>query len=373
MARFCVAIASIAVAADALSLLQTGLEKDSLEKDIPFNKIMKKESTVYKDSLSQVGSLQQQLSAVNAQNMAEAEEEKGVYDEQLQEIKHNVTAQERKNAAVVRDIKALDVEIAGLRATIDPLTEHSRVMREELLSIQSNIGLVQEFLTSSLEKTDQNVSMSADLQVITELENEDFVQKHALAHQKSLDMINKKTTTKKVLPKKLAKKIALLQTKFEKHDKKHVKAAEKEKGADAKGILTTLASHLQEMIEEQAAAQAAMKVAFEEEYSNHTAKLDKLAEDYISLNATRATKTDRIAKLKVAVSHLQKTSKSLTKRRESLVNFGNKLAARPDPMQLLQEKKAAAAATTHGGKNASLLETQPAKSTGSWLSKNLLR
>jgi len=369
MARFCVAIASIAVASDALSLLQT-----SAEKDIPFNQIMKKESTVFKDSMSEVGALQQQLAAVNGQNTEEAEEEKRAYDEQLQEIKHNVTAQERKNAAVVRDIKALDVEIAGLRATIDPLTEHSRVMREELVAIQSNIGLVQEFLTSSLEKTGESASMSPELQVITELENEDLAQKSASAHQKSLDMINKKTTTKKVLPKKLAKKIALLQTKFEKHGKKHVeKAAEKERGADAKGILTTLASHLQEMIEEQASAQAAMKVAFEEEYSNHTAKLDKLAEELISLNATRVAKTERIAKLKVAISHLQKNSKSLTKRRESLVSFGQKLAARPDPVQLLQEQKAAAATKAQGGKDASLLATQPAKATGSWLSKGLLR
>jgi len=368
MARFCVAIASI-VATDAFVLLQTGVEKD-----IPFNKIMQKESTVYKDSMSQVGALQEQLSAVNGQNTAEAEEEKRAYDEQLKDIKHNVTVQERKNAAVVRDIKALDVEIAGLRATIDPLTEHSQVMREELMSIQSNIGLVQEFLASSLEKTGENASMTPELQVITELEAEDIAQKHASAHQKSLDMITKKTTSKKVLPKKLAKKIALLQTQFPVHTKKHLlKAAEKEKGADAKGILTTLASHLQEMIEEQANTQAAMKEAFEEEYSNHTVKLDKLAEEFISLNATRAAKTERIVKLKGAISHLQKTSKSLNKRRESLVNFGQKLAARPDPMQLLQEKRAAAATKAHSDKDASLLATQPAKATGSWLGAGLLR
>jgi len=358
---------------DALVLLQTSVEKDIVEKDIPFKKIMQKETTVYEDSMSQVGNLQQQLSAVNDQNLAEAEQEKQVYDEQLQEIKHNITAQERKNAGVLRDIKTLDVEIAGLRATIDPLTERSRVMREELLAIQSNIGLVQEFLVSSLEKADENASASKDLQVLKDLESEDLTQKRVAAHQKSFDAITKKAAAKKSLPKKVAKKIALLQTGLPVR-KKHVqKAAEKEKGADAKGILSTLASHLQEMIEEQSATQTSMKAAFEEEFANHTANLDKLAEEFTSLNTTRAAKTERIVQLKVAIAHLQKNSKSLTKRRESLVNFGHKLAARPDPIQLLQEQKAAAAATAHGDKKTSLLETQPAKSTGSWLSKGLLR
>jgi len=331
---------------------------------IPIKKIMKTPSMVYKDSVVQMGALQEQLAAMNTQNVGEADQEKEAYNEQLLEIKHNVTAQEHENAHVVRDIKALDVQIAGLRAAADPLMERNKVMHEELVQIQSHIGLVQEFLTTSLEKSEENTSVTPDLQVISELENEDLSHKRAVAHQKSLEFIAKKTTTKKVtqkLPTKLAKKIALLQTQFPVHDKKHL--AKVTHDADAKGILTTLASSLQQMMDEQAVSQKAMKVAFEEEYANHTAKLDKLAEEFISLNATRVAKTERVVQLKVAVSHLQKTSKSLTKRRESLVNFGHKLAARPDPVQLLQEQKAA---KLHGNQNASSLQTQSANATGSW-------
>jgi len=355
------ASASLIATAGAMQLAATSLTQGDA---VPIKKIMKKSSESYTESVVQMGALQEQLAAMNAQNLGEANQEKQAYDEQLQEIKHNVTAKEHENAKVVRDIRALDVEIAGLRAAVDPLTERNKVMHEELVQIQSHIGLVQEFLTASLESSEENASVTPDLRVISELENEDLAQKRALAHQQSLEFIAKKTTTKKVikkLPTKLAKKIALLQTQFPVHDKKHL--VKETHDGEAKGILTTLASSLQQMMDEQAVSQQAMKEAFEEEYANHTTKLDKLAEEFISLNATRVAKTERVAKLKVAVSHLKTTSKSLTKRRESLVNFGNKLAARPDPIKLLQEKKAA---KLHSNQNASSLETQPVKATSSW-------
>jgi len=357
------ASASLIATAGAMQLAATSLTQGDA---VPIKKIMKKSSESYTESVVQMGALQEQLAAMNAQNLGEANQEKQAYDEQLQEIKHNVTAKEHENAKVVRDIRALDVEIAGLRAAVDPLTERNKVMHEELVQIQSHIGLVQEFLTASLESSEENASVTPDLRVISELENEDLAQKRALAHQKSLEFIAKKTTTKKTttqkkLPTKLAKKIALLQTQFPVHDKKHLVKATHD--GEAKGILTTLASSLQQMMDEQAVSQQAMKEAFEEEYANHTTKLDKLAEEFISLNATRVAKTERVAKLKVAVSHLHMTSKSLTKRRDSLVNFGHKLAARPDPIKLLQEKKAA---KLHSNQNASSLETQPVKATGSW-------
>merc|ERR1740117_1134778 len=262
-----------------------------------------------------MGALQEQLAAMNAEELGEANQEKQAYDEQLQEIKHNVTAKEHENAKVVRDIRALDVEIAGLRAAVDPLMERNKVMHEELVQIQSHIGLVQEFLTTSLESSEENASVTPDLRVISELENEDLAQKRTLAHQQSLEFIAKKTTTKKVikkLPTKLAKKIALLQTQFPVHDKKHLVKATHD--GEAKGILTTLASSLQQMMDEQAVSQQAMKEAFEEEYANHTTKLDKLAEEFISLNATRVAKTERVAKLKVAVSHLNATRVAKTER-----------------------------------------------------------
>jgi len=333
-----------------LSLLQ--IDTDSAK---PSKKaaVADKPSTVYTSMQGHVGALAEQLQAVQSQGLSEAEDLKVEFDEQLLQIKKNISKQELENEKVVRDIKTLDMKIASLRTMSDEFVQKNSIIRNELLDIRSQIDLVQEFAVSSLQTTDENVSMTPELLIIGELDNDDIQRKQELAHQKTLEAITKKSAKQvpaKELVKKTAKKtvktsksqLSLLQFGSRKHEAKPQKA-------DAHELLSTLAANLQQLMEEQDESKAVIQAAFDEEYANLTSKSAGLVEEWNTMNATRAFSKERIAKLEVALKHLKSTTKTLEKRRESLLTFGRTLSTRPDPLQ----KNAPA----HAKKEAALLET----------------
>jgi len=288
-----------------------------------------------------VSALAAQLEQVNEKGEDELEDQKKEYEAQLLEIKHNITRQDRENREVVRDIKKLDVSIAGWSAKAEQFTKTNSIIRTELKSMQASIDLVQEFATSSLEKSDENTSQTPELLILSELELEDNTKKQEMAHKKSLEFISKKqadakkskSTTLKAARSSKAKLLSLLQVSKKERPTKHEEA----KHADAHELLATLAANLEQLMADQAEGQAALQASFEEERANLTTNSAALVEEWSTLNATRASRVVVESRLKVAVSHLTKTGKSLEKRRESLLSFGRKLADRPDPLSNVKQ------------------------------------
>jgi len=304
--------------------------------------VLEKPDTVYKSMTSGVSSLSSQLEAVNEQGVDEAEQEKKEFDEQIKKLEKNNTHQTHENEKVERDIKLLDMAIASLRAKADILVGQNKIVREDMKGVQDNIALVQEFLLTSLEKSDENSSNTEDLIIIGELASADAAKKQELAHTKSLDIIakkqDKKTTaakTVKAVKRSKSSKLSFLQmVSAKKHgdSKKDQKDKKVDKGASAHDLMAALASNLEQLMAEQAESQATIKASFEEESSALLAKHGELVEEWNTLNTTRAAKTEVESRLKVAISHLDKVHKSLSKRHVSLLNFGRKLANRPNPL-----------------------------------------
>jgi len=354
MARLCIAAAMVSVASclqfgtdmagnplsgsGKLSLLQTGAKID--KEELPGMKlVLEKPDAVYKSMTQHVSSLGEQLEAVNAQGVDEAEQEKKEDDEQIKKLEKNNTHQMHENEKVERDIKLLDMTIASLRAKADLLMDQNKIVRADMKGVQDNIVLVQEFLLTSLEKSDENSSNTDDLIIIGELATADAAKKQELAHKKSLDIIAKKQDKKTVAAKTVkavkrskSSKLSLLQVGSAKKHGDIKKDKKDDKGASAHDLMAALASNLEQLMAEQAESQATIKASFEEESNALLAKHEELVEEWNTLNATRAAKTEVESRLKVAVSHLDKVHKSLSKRHVSLLNFGRKLANRPNPL-----------------------------------------
>jgi len=320
----------------AVSLLQIASQKLTLP---DMKQVLQKPTTAYNTVNTHLVDLAAQLQQVQDKGVSEAEDASEQYNRQIKEIKINITHQEHENHKVVVDINKFDVSIAGLRENADVFTASNKKLRDDLQLIQANITLVQEFLIQSLDRANESTTDTPELLILSELENEDNTKKQELAHKKSLERITKKH-----------EKLALLQL-----ARPGAVKTKTNKTAGAQNILTELAGSLEKLMAEQAESEAALKEAFETEYEELSKTSETLVEEWDTLNTTRASKIEVETRLKLAVKHLEKTSKSLRKRREALLAFGHKLADREDPLA----KAAAKPATedTKAKKEMSLLES----------------
>jgi len=202
--------------------------------------------------------------------------------------------------------------------------------------------------------------------VLHELSEEDKVSAADAAHSSSLAKIHVKGKSSK------NSKSSLLQlksnfAKLPRHSKRD-KSLNSSNPEGANTILASLESSLQTMIAEQEASKQELNEQFETEmasYENQTAELLQIQE---GLNLTDNTTMILRDRLKIAITHLQKTTEVLKKRNKGMKKFAEKLAARPNPtasLNLLEtEGQTAAAAKTASKK---------AEAPASWLKDSFLK
>jgi len=293
----------------AFSMLQTGSERHGSQAHLPgMGSLLKRPEHAYNHVNQHVSDLADQLDAVNAESIEEAETQKVEYENQLQELKYNNTIQAEANDKVAEEITQLDKVIASWRSSADAISVENNKYRHDLETMQANMSLAQEYLKKSLIKTSEPFAETDELMVLDELEKQDEAHNAHKVHKKSLDEISPK--------------VALLQM-TDPHDNE----------GHARGLLKTLSISLDKLLEEHQASLDALKADFDKEFGKHMKHHEELVEEFSQLNQTRAAKTTLKSRLEVAEAHLKKTNLQLKKRRESFLAFARHLSQRPSPIQ----------------------------------------
>jgi len=340
---------------DGVSLLQLKSATAKVS-GVDVKAVLEKPKAIFQGMSSNVSALGSSLQAAQETATEELMEKKEDYEAQIAEAKLNNTKLEKENHVTSRAVTVLKLHVKELRKEASDLNKQNDIMRKDLVAIQANISLAQEFLAKSLEKTNETDTDSEDLFVLHELQEQDQSDESERFHQHSLSKIvasNSHSKSVKATKDKTTKsaKSSLLQlsrgivghaeqkpssksaksSKLSKARKNGKEMAEEGKEG-AKNLLTSLESALETLIEEQESSAIQLKDQFDIEMDEELNSTNVLLQTQAELKETQNVTIALESRLMTAVSHLKNTQKTLKKRREGMKKFAQKLAARPNPM-----------------------------------------
>jgi len=333
---------------DGVSLLQLSSATAKVS-GVDVKAALERPKMIFRGMTSNVSALGSSLNAAHEKATEELMDQQEDYEAQIAEAKLNNTKLEAHNHVINKSINALKQHVRELRVEAKDLNKQNDLMKKDLVSIQANISLAQEFLAKSLERTNETDTESEDLLVLHELEEKDRADENELFHQHSLakiaasnSHIKSVKTTKSKDTKSKSAKISLLQmsrgivrkrpSSSSSKSKKDAKGMSEDGKTGAKSLLTSLGSALQSLIEEQEASAVLLRNEFDIEMAEQVNLTSGFVKTQVELNETENATKALEARLETAVVHLKKTQNTLKKRREGMKKFAQKLAARPNPV-----------------------------------------
>jgi len=320
--------------------------------------VLEKPKAIFQGMSSNVSALGSSLQAAQEKATEELMDKKEDYEADIAEAKLNNTKLEAKNHVTSRAITVVKLHVKELRKEASDLNKQNDLMRRDLVAIQANISLAQEFLAKSLERTNETDTDSEDLFVLHELQEQDQADESEVFHQHSLSKITKSViaasnshsksvkatkdkTTKSAKSSLLQLSRGIVRHAEKKPSSRSAKSSKSKKDGKemaedgkegAKSLLTSLESALETLITEQEASAIELKEQYDIEMDEQLNLTSVLLQTQSELSETQNVTLALEGRLVTAVSHLKNTQKTLKKRREGMKKFAQKLAARPNPM-----------------------------------------
>jgi len=225
--------------------------------------------------------------------------------EGLQSKNRNV---ESSNALVAEDISYLRKKNLELRASASELSEETHNITIELEAIRSNISMAQEFIAKSVDSTGKTLHGNPELQVLSDLDDEDKIAERAKHHEKRLSDLQQLAGVQ-------ASMIQL--------------GVEEEKKPATESLVEDLLSSWTSLSAQQGTSLSSMSQAFDEEKQKCELKYTALLQEQTELNITKQTEDTLNVKLQGAVAHLRLAHTHLLSERVALQRFAKRLGDLP--------------------------------------------
>jgi len=276
-------------------------------------KVLQKPAKAEKKVESKLTQLTQRLAAMNHNSEEAFTKERSNLEANLTSQKQTMDKVSSQNEKLAADLDKLHDKNNKLRDEATTLRLVNKELQSDLRSMQDNITSAQDLAEEALNK---HVELSGNdaLLVLRELEQKDAVEGARKKKSKALQAIRLPSTYSKATK---TRKVSLIQT--------------SEIADDAKDILSTLRTALDDFTDGTAESEETLMASFKKESGENAAKLSDLMEKQADLESKKASAEDTHVKLTAAIKHLKSAHEALLQKSKALRSFAQKLSARPLP------------------------------------------
>jgi len=266
--------------------------------------------SVFQKLNSQIGDLEQRLTATKQANRASAARQQKEFRQQLQRQHEEIEALTSANSLIASQVEHLKQSTFALRGHAARLQVNVTLIEDNLKGLLTNLSAAEDFVTSSLKSL--SIANSSELQVLSEMAEKDADEAMRVA---------KKARLAEISP----WKVSMMQTKNSRGNltaNSSVSPPLNHDGdSDFKDLVQTLLVGLDSLSAAHQQRMASREAAFRKEFNDGDEKRRTLVALQAELNSTKASLVELEIRLRVAVQHLSETLGHLKQRADAIGLF----------------------------------------------------
>jgi len=300
-------VSTLLVAADAMAIFNHHFQATSYNDSLPpTEEILANKDKVFRDVTSSIGTFQQRMQAVRAENTQAIENQRASYDQQLQAQDAENKQQLELNEVIGQSVETYRAQNRQLRERAQKMSNANNKLAVDIESMKSNVTLAQEFATEALVSAKQRLDNASALTILDKLDQADDKKSREESHQNKMAYVGGASDG-----------LVALQVKATLESPKE--------------LLQSLLIGLDNLKNEQNESEVTLKKHFQTALQKMLDVNSSVMEQQVALNESEFKEKSLNERLHNAVDHLEDTHQLLSTRAEALRTFFMRLGVRPMP------------------------------------------